>query len=137
MVNFSKPEHLTQPVGNIAKILILEKKDNVVLAYEELLAKEWAGKDSKTLKAYLSSRLYILYKEVEAMLKRHKKNDCEEWELIQKLFRNKGGVSMENIDRIITFLFEFLDFIKLTRIDTKAGIDTTRTALEDLEAELG
>jgi hypothetical protein len=130
MVDFKNPDTVSYPVGNIAKILILEKKDSVSLAYEQYISRLLSNRADASSKNYLLSRIYVLYIEVKAMLKRHKLDQSIELKVFDKIM-NQATITNQEIKDAVIFLFDFLDEIRLTRIDTKKDYDTTDLVLED------
>ena len=66
MVNFNDSNILSIPISNISKILIMEKKENVILALEKRYE---LGQVTSTIKNLIRARVITLFYQVKILLK--------------------------------------------------------------------
>jgi hypothetical protein len=130
MVDFRSDATVTTPSWELLKILALEKRENLMLAIEFYFKHKYddqgIGQDLDMIK----SRLWCLYYELEAWLKRTLD------ETVLKTMRLKiDSKNADEVLEVVTFLNKFMDDKKLTRIDNLKSFDRTRVELENDEDE--
>lgn len=110
MVDFNNETTVTRPAADIVRVLILERRNNVIEAFEF-----YANKDKQGISmgiAAIQSRLFSLFLELQASLKRKRKDRYEDI---------KAQVQSRKYDDLLEAFFvinEYLDELKLTQIDT-------------------
>lgn len=129
MVDFNNEATIGTPAADVEKISILQRRYDVIEAYEAYKKGKFMG-HAQSL-SIVKARLISLFIEIQAMLKRRlpkeeydKLNICMNSTLIE-----------EDILNILLRLNEFLDELKLTRIDTKKVYDSTDVEVENEEKD--
>jgi len=126
MVDFNNEKTIGVPASDIVRVLILEKRENVMLSLEDYQRKKASNihTDTRTLKA----RTYTLYLELSSMIKRsYSKMDFDYFE---DKFKSDD---YKDILEIIYRINDILDSITLTRVDTRRKYDTTRCEVDNVE----
>lgn len=121
---------LTTPPGIILKILILERRKDLIDAIEEYNNKKFlnAGWPVNKLKALL----YSLYFEIDAGLRKEfDKNKKGEKNLYKELKENMKSKEFVKLMLAFEFIEDFLYKKNLTRWDLKQHYDTSNVELEN------
>jgi hypothetical protein len=130
MVDFRSDATVTTPSWELLKILALEKRENLMLAIEFYFKHKYDEQALEQDLDMIRSRLWCLYYELEAWLKRsyaHAELDAVHLKIDSK--------SADEVFEVVTFLNKFMDDKKLTRIDNLKSFDRTRVELENDEDE--
>ena len=125
MVDFNNEATIGTPAVDVVRILILQRHSDLIEAWEDYLKKKYSGVQPN--KAIVSARLLSLFLQIQPAIKR--RYTPKEYEKIEKELRGVG--TEEDIQKQIYFLNEYLDDIKLTRIDTKKPYDKTKVEIEN------
>lgn len=120
MVDFNSEATVSASATDILRILILQRRNDVIDAMESYRKIEPNG-TSEIIRARMNS----LFLEIAAMLKRKMGEDYEP--LREKILSEEFKDLLEAFMSINVFL----DDQRLTRIDTKQIYDSTRTSKED------
>lgn len=124
MVDFNNETTITTPAADVIKILILQRRNDFIEASESYLKGEFGGSTMEI--DILKARLYSLFYELQAALKRHYKP--KEYEVLIKELKGQDYNTLMNAFFKIN---EWLDYMKLTRVDTKQRYDSTRVETEN------
>jgi hypothetical protein len=123
MVDFDNEATVGTPAADIVRILILQRRSDLFEALEAYRKRDYLGASSDI--STVRARLNTLFLEIQGTLKRRLKEE-EYKDLLIKIGSNKE----EEILGAIYFLNEYLDALKLTRIDTRKEYDKTRVEHE-------
>jgi len=123
MVDFNDGNTIGTPASDIVRVLILEKRTNVIEAFESL-AKN-SREDIYSLRM-VRARLQSLYWELEGMLTRKSlgKNANVDLKEIKELLFGEDKPTIASLIDCFSKINMLLDDIKLTRIDNHVVIDT-------------
>lgn len=124
MVDFNNETTIGTPASDVEKISILQRRYDLIEAFEDYKKKRFNGIDIST--CIIRARLISLFIEIQACLKRRLK-DKEYQEIYDLCFKEK---SEEKILIALLLINEELDKINLTKIDNQRVYDST-----DVEAE--
>lgn len=129
MVDFNSEATVGTPAIDIVRVMVLERLNNVIDAYEDYVKKNEQGyeKDLSIIKARLKSLWLIL----EAQIKRKDTMLKKEDRVYDKIKSQINSNDAIEIDEAITFFNNYLDDIKLTRLDTKKVYDKTIAEIEN------
>ncbi len=130
MVDFDNEATVGTPSANVVKILILQARANALESLEHYNKQMSEGVQAS--QGTLKGRLGSWFLEHSPYIKRTKgsKEDLKEFEEIQDLiFFNMKELEDLELKRIVNYLNEICDTIKLTRIDLKRAYD--RTLIEE------
>lgn len=119
MVNFNDGQTVISPIPNVTKLLILEKRENYLLAQEGF--DKLGNNTSESLFLTLKGRLLSLYNEIEPLLYKRLKAD-----LYKELETLVNGDDADDIKKAFKFLNRFIYSIGITYIDTKPYIADPR-----------
>ena len=132
MVNFNNETTVSTPAHDIVRILILQARANVFEAFELYKKKFHNLQDAPHEKGILIARLSAWFLEHQAYLKRvaydspkNKEEQKKYDQLCKDLLYNTEELSNDRIVEIIMLLNDTLDYLKLTRVDTKRVYDRT------------
>lgn len=117
MVNFNNENTISTPATDVMRILILERRANVIEAIEHYIKLRNNGTDIADLEI-LKARLFTMYLEVSAMLNNHLKP--EEYAELQEQI---GSDSFKDLVQAFHKIDGVLYDITLTKIDSKRNID--------------
>lgn len=125
MVNFNSDSTVSTPAADIIRILILQRRNDLIEAMESYykIAEQGSDVDIFVIKARLKS----FYWEIEAALSRNL-SDEEFDKMKEKVFSAKD---IKTIEEVYEFINEFLDKMRLIRIDTRQQYDSIRVTQED------
>jgi len=123
MVDFNNESTVGTPSANLVKILILQARANALDSLEKYNKQYSSGIQAD--QGILKSRLCSWLLEHSAYIERTEKN-IEEYNKIKGyIFFNEKDLTPEQIQKIVEFLNNICDSIKLTRIDLKKAYDRT------------
>lgn len=112
MVDFNNEATIGTPATDVVKISILERRYDVIEAFEHYKKKKFDGIQAPL--SIVRARLMSLFLEIQAMLKRKMKP--EDYVLLVK------GVGADKYDEVMAAFIEineFVDELRLTRIDNQ------------------
>jgi hypothetical protein len=124
MVNFDSDSTITTPPLDILKILMLQRREDVFSAIEAY--KRDASKGIETGTAYIQSRIWGLWMQVEPSYKKNAKT--EEYEGLKKLV-DSGDIN--ELIKAIYIINAYLYDKHATKWDTKKTYDGTRSEIEN------
>lgn len=124
MVDFNNETTITRPASDIVRVLILQRRSDLFDAFETIIKAQNQGvkRDLSLVKA----RLFTLYLELEAWLKRALKE--KEFIEFHHLISSNNH---DDILKAISIINIMLDKIRLIRIDTRQQYDSTRVEIEN------
>lgn len=128
MVDYNNETTVTRPAADVARIQILERRANVIEAFEFYQKKDANGIHMDL--GVIQSRLYGLFLELQAALKRRETTGYG------KVLNQVKGRKYDDLLEAFLFINEYLDKINLTKIDTNRTYDSTLVAEEDREKGL-
>ena len=128
MVDFNNEMTVSTPATDIVKVLILQRRNDVFDAYELWQKQEESG-ISGNGRSLVFARIKTLFLELQPMLKR--KKNKEEYEQLTKDISDKN-----KIEDNIYVLNEFVDELKITKIDSRKIYDSSRAELQNAEKNL-
>jgi hypothetical protein len=114
MVDFNNETTVTRPSADIVRVLILQRRNDLIEAFEFYEKKKSTGIAVDI--GLLQSRLFSLFLELQASLKRREKEDYD------RLCRQVRSRKYEELLDAFLFINEFLDKMKLTQIDTHVAL---------------
>jgi hypothetical protein len=118
MVDFNKETTVTTAPSDLIKVMILERWNNVIEAFERYQVEHNKGLNAGD--SYIRSRLYSLVNILYGGLKREMSAEV----LKEVVFKIQKGKYSDLVD-ISNMLATYLDDKRLTRIDTRKQYDTT------------
>lgn len=124
MVDFNNETTVTRPAADIVRVLILQRRNDVIDAFEYYRGKKAEGIAINT--SLLQKRMFSLFLELQATLKRRLK-DPDYKVLLEQI---KSTKYEELYPAFLTFNEE-LDRMKLITIDTGKVYDSTRVEAEN------
>lgn len=130
MVDFQNETTIGTPAADIVRVLILQRRADLFEAWESYKKKEYQGVDIGL--DVVKARLESLFLELQAALKRRwtKKSKKDQSNLYDDLLADIKSDDPEVICKTIHQLNDYLDEIRLTRIDTKSNYDSTDVEVE-------
>lgn len=128
MVDFDNETTIGTPAGDVIKIIILQRRYDVLEALESYNKTQGAGAEGGN--SIFRARLTTLFYELHPALKRQKELDVE------KLKEQIQHGKQEDLIAAFEQINDTLDQLRLTRFDTRKQIDTTRVEHEDKEKGL-
>jgi hypothetical protein len=132
MVDFDNDTTITTPAADVTRIIILQRRYDTIESLEAYLKQKYSGAKPDT--HIIRARAHTLYIEILDMLIRILGK--EEAERIEELITTEYDLIEDQERALFTatrMIYKALDHIRLTRIDLKKDIDTTRVILEDEE----
>ncbi len=124
MVDFNNDATITTPATDVEKILILQKRENFIDALEHCNKIDGMGGTADLSVA--RSRLHSLYLQLQASLKRNM--DPQTFLELEKDLKSE---ELQDILNAFFSISNWLDEIKLTRIDTKRKYDSSKVETEN------
>ena len=124
MVDFNNETTVTRPAADIIRVLILQRRNDVIDSFEFFRKSKANNIQSST--AIIQSRLFALFLELQAAFKRRYK----EADYTRLLKRIESSQYADLYDAFLT-MNEELDKLKLTQIDTGKVYDSTRVEEEN------
>lgn len=130
MVDFNNETTIGTPAADVVRILILEKREYFLNAQESYIVA--VGKGINAEPYAVKARLHTLFLELQAAFKR--KLPPEEYAWLLDRVRNPETFG----DMVDTYMYinEWLDDMRIIRLDTKKQYDSTRVIDEDTEKGL-
>jgi formate dehydrogenase maturation protein FdhE len=128
MVDFDNESTVTKSVGDLYKIIILQRKYDVDEQIEKYIQMKAQNPEQPML--ILKSRVYTLWLQLAPMIFKRMK-DKEKAEL-KKKFDNLEDLNEKQILELVYYLNDFIYNIGITHIDTKKKYDTTSAEAENL-----
>jgi len=125
MVDFNNETTIGTPAVDIVRILILQRHSDLIEAWE-MYNKE-KGKGIQVRIGVVRARLFSLYLQLQPSLKRRLKPKT--YVVVDKQIRE--AEKEEEVIKQLYFLNEYLDELRITRIDTKKQYDSTNTETEN------
>jgi len=116
MVDFNNETTVGIPAIDVVRILILQRRADVIEAFEKYYKTEANGIDGSTSLIY--ARLLSLFMELQGAIKRRYKE-----EKYLEFVKDFDSTDIEQMKKNFYFLNEYLDSIKLTMIDNKKQYD--------------
>jgi len=123
MVNFENETTVSTPAGDIVKILLLQKREDLHNELEKFNKLKSLGTEPE--QAVLKSKIGSLIIELLPYLKRKLKTEEYEskTEVLKKVFFNDEEIDSPIILEIIQDINKILDELRVTRIDTRVRYD--------------
>lgn len=118
MVDFNNETTVTRNAADLERTLILEKRENFLIALEQYRKTMREGANTPTGK--IGSRLEALYYQMYSMIKRRFKT--EDFNFLQETLHSKKE---DDILKLFRILSDCLDELELTKLDTKKKVDFT------------
>lgn len=115
-----------QPASEIIKILILQKRNDLIEAVEHYYKDKFISNNGDL--SIVRARLISTFTELQAMLKRRLKDEYDE--LYKIVLTSKTEIELM---KVIFKINEILDEVNLTRIDNKKVYDRMRVEEENKE----
>lgn len=119
MVNFDDSQTISTPAYEVEKITILQRRYDLLEALEYYEKLYFQSGTNSNAQAVLRARMRTLFRQLKPVLKRKYKKE-EYQEFIKKV----NSKSEEDISWCIDELLDFIDRIKITRIDNAKEIDS-------------
>jgi len=113
MVDFNNEATIATPAVDIERVLILQKRENYLEAWESFLTKKAKNQLTGSELPILRARLHNLYYQLYAMLLRVSSEKVEEYERLMASF------DPEDIHTVFKEISIDLDLIGLTKVDVK------------------
>jgi len=118
MVDFNNESTVSTPPGDVVKIVILERREQVIEALEAYYRVKDADFNPDAQEGVLRSRVISFFLELQSMLKRRKPEEYEE--VRAAVFSKKKP---EELREVFEWLNDFIDEMGLTLIDNKRNYD--------------
>jgi len=134
MVDFNNETTITRPAVDIERVLVLQRRHDCIEAYEGYQKAILSGADTGDYT--FRSRVLSLFIELKASLKRHyPEGDKDKISFVElETWIRKG--EEDELFNAFDLINDFLDVIKLTRLDTHKVYDSTRVEVENREKKL-
>jgi hypothetical protein len=130
MVDFNNDATVSTSAGDVVKIVILERRYNLIEALEKYNNAEALGMDNSRELAILKSRLFSLFIEIEPIIQRQVKED--DYKNLKRLLFSE---EFKDFLEAVFIINATLDKVKLTRIDT--GLNFDRRKMEQANTVKG
>lgn len=129
MVDFNNDTTVATPPGDVVKIVVLERREQVIEALESYHLKDASGVEAAAQIAILHSRIMAFWYQVQAMVKRRLPKEYDEK---KAWFEN---LQEDDLGHAYEWLNEFVDDMGLTFIDSRNKYDRMR--VEDANNKKG
>ncbi len=130
MVDFNNQSTVGTPAVDIVRVLVLERRANLFEAVEDYKKKQGQGIDPPL--GQVKARLFVLWLELEAQyIRKFGKEKAD------PLIEQMKSKEEEEIFKVISKLNEYLDWLKLTKLDNKIVYDPTLVETENKVKGLG
>lgn len=131
MVDFNNQSTVSTPPGDVVKIVVLERREQVIEAIEQYYSVESAGLEPDHKVNILRARIMAFWNQIQAMVKR--KRPAEYEEIRQDMSKAQKFVELV---QAYEWMNEFVDEdLGLTQIDTRERYDRRR--VEDVNSKKG
>jgi len=127
MVNFNNETTVGVPAVDVVRILILQRRADLIDAIEHYRKQDFNGVGSSL--ALVRSRLFSLFLELQGALKRKLPPKVYENLLFNVTNKNKIG----DIENLFYELNQYLDSINLIKIDNKKEYDKSSFEMDNKE----
>jgi len=131
MVNFNNENTIATPPRDVIKILILQRRNDLIEAIEDYNKRKFIGSDTGT--QFIQARLFSLFLEIQNILSR--RMSPKDYEKLEKVLLSDSLESRKLID-IFYQINNILDSADLIKIDTRKQYDTSNIETENLEKNL-
>ena len=131
MVDFNNETTIATPPGEIIKIVILERREQVIESIEYYYRAEGSNADLSHKVTALRATVLSLWYELQAMVQR--RLDAQAYEEVEQGI--KSSKKFEDLILSFEWLNKFIDEIGLTYIDTRVRYDRSR--VEDANIKKG
>jgi hypothetical protein len=125
MVNFNSDSTVSAPAADIMRILILQRRNDLLEAMESFYKVQDHGAEAEVF--VVKARLKTFFWEVQAAIKRNSKED--EYTILETAVLTAQDIT--TIEDLYKKLNEYLDKLRLIRIDTRSQYDSLRVTQED------
>ena len=125
MVDFNNETTIGTPAVDVVRILILQRHADLIEAWEGYLKKKYSNVQPNS--SIVRARLQSLFIQLQSAIKRSRTEEA--YTIVVKGIRE--AKEEDELYKQIIFLNEFLDDLKLTRIDTKKKYDSTNVEEEN------
>lgn len=138
MVDFNNETTVATPPGEIVKVVILERREQVIESLESFHGKEGANIEMQHIRHVLRSRIMALWYQLQAMVKRRLKDAKgtekePSYEMIKEAITN--AANEQEIIGAFEWMNEFIDDMGLTFIDARPRYK--REIVEDANLKKG
>lgn len=133
MVDFNNESTVATPPGEVVKIVVLERREQVIEALESYHLSKFSKQDTAMKEDLLHARLMAFWYQLQAMVKRRLKEGAEDYRLVSEAIVK--AEKPEEMIEAFAWLNEFVDEMGLTYIDARARYD--RRNIEDANAKKG
>jgi len=127
MVDFNNETTVGIPAGDIVRVLILQRRNDLIESLEHYRKEKYVGGFSDL--SIVRARLLSLFIEIQGMLKRRLKEEIYN-KLKLEVFTS---IKEDDLFRMVFEINETLDSIHLTKIDNKVVYDRKRVEIENKE----
>lgn len=138
MVNWDNETTVATPPGEVVKIVILERREQVIEAIENYYTVEGVGIDTQLKVHTLRARVLALWYQLEAMAYRRLKDakggaGDPTYDMVEAAMKIAKGV--DDLVELFKWMNRFIDDMGLTYIDARARYD--RRNVEDANQKKG
>lgn len=134
LVDFNNESTVAQPPGEIVKIVVLERREQVIEALEDYYRAEAGDIDTQHKLMVVRARVMALWFQLQAMAKRRLKKSVElSYDDVEAAVL--GAKRIDDLVDVFKWFNEFIDDLGLTYIDSRARYD--RTNIEDANTKKG
>jgi hypothetical protein len=138
MVDFNNETTVATPPGEVVKIVVLERREQVIEALENYHRIHRANVDTGDKLHLLHARVMALWYQLQAMVKRRLKGAKgtphePDYEMVKQAIT--GAEEESELIEAYEWMNEFIDKMGLTFIDSRANYD--RTNVEDANQKKG
>ena len=138
MVDFNNDATISTPPGDVVKIVVLERREQVIEALEAVSLVDHLGQEAGTKEAILRARLLALWYQLQAMVYRRLAKakggaDDPDYRMIEK--RIMAAKKKDDMIEAFQWMNCFIDDMGLTLIDSTARYDRKR--VEDVNTKKG
>lgn len=131
MVDFNNESTVATPPGDVVKIVMLERREQVIETLESYHEKKANGNSMKEDLSLIKARVMALWYELQGIARRRLKP--KEYDLIEKGMMD--AKEWTELQAAFQWMNEFVDGLGLTYIDTRNKYDRTR--VEDTNTKRG
>ena len=139
MVDFNNDSTVSTPPGDVVKIVVLERREQVIEALESYHHTDFSKQDTSHKLAILHSRIMALWYQIQAMVYRRtiKAKGTEEdpsYAMIER--KVLGAKTQDQMVEVFEWMNCFIDDMGLTFIDSRPRFDRTRVEQTNLRMGL-
>lgn len=136
MVDWQSPQTVSIPSLNIQKIMILQRRAEVIDVYVQYNSKKYNGTENQNVLADLKAKFDGLILEIDSMIERKYEKEWKttenqkEWKEFKENYEKlQESLDDKQVKGCIKFINKFLDIIQITPVDIRRKVDTA-----DIEA---